>query len=58
MGEMLPSWLADGGELARVCAKQTVIESFQPQPQRRAPLMARYARFRALYPLLRESFRR
>ena len=58
LGAARLAWLADGGDLARVCEKQAVIESFQPQPQRRASLMARYARFRALYPLLRESFRR
>jgi xylulokinase len=57
LGAARLAWLADGGELARVCAKQVVIESFQPQPERRASLMARYARFRALYPLLRDSFR-
>ena len=57
LGAARLAWLADGGDLARVCAKQEVIESFQPQPARRAALMARYARFRALYPLLRASFR-
>jgi xylulokinase len=57
LGAARLAWLADGGDLARVCAKQEVVESFQPQPERRAPLMARYARFKALYPLLRESFR-
>ncbi len=57
LGAARLAWLADGGDLARVCAKQEVIESFQPQPERRASLMARYARFRALYPLLRDSFR-
>ena len=57
LGAARLAWLAAGGDIARVCAKQEVIESFQPQPGRRASLMARYARFRALYPLLRESFR-
>lgn len=57
LGAARLAWLADGGDIERVCAKQAVIESFQPQPERRAVLMARYARFRALYPLLRESFR-
>ena len=57
LGAARLAWLADGGELATVCAKQAVIESFQPQPERRASLMARYERFRKLYPLLRESFR-
>ena len=57
LGAARLAWLADGGDLAQVCAKQAVIESFQPQPERRAALMARYARFRALYPLLRASFR-
>ena len=57
LGAARLAWLADGGDIGRVCAKQAVIESFQPQPERRASLMARYARFRALYPLLRESFR-
>ena len=57
LGAARLAWLADGGDIERVCAKQAVIESFQPQPERRASLMARYVRFRALYPLLRESFR-
>jgi xylulokinase len=58
LGAARLAWLADGGDLARVCAKQVVVESFQPQPERRAALMARYERFRTLYPLLRDSFRR
>jgi xylulokinase len=57
LGAARLAWLADGGQLEQVCAKQTVIESFQPQADRREALMARYERFRALYPLLRESFR-
>ncbi|MEP6504553.1 MAG: xylulokinase [Betaproteobacteria bacterium] len=58
LGAARLAWLADGGDIAQVCAKQPVVESFQPQPERRASLLARYARFKALYPLLRESFRR
>ena len=57
LGAARLAWLADGGALDVVCAKQEVIESFQPQPERRAALMARHARFRALYPLLKDSFR-
>jgi hypothetical protein len=38
-------------------SKQEVIESFQQQPARREALMARYMRFKALCPLLGESFR-
>jgi len=57
LGAARLAWLADGGDPAQVCAKQPVEASFQPQPERRAMLMARHARFRALYPLLRESFR-
>jgi xylulokinase len=57
LGAARLAWLADGGRLEEVCAKQQVIESFQPQPERRAAVMARYARFRALYPLLKDSFR-
>jgi xylulokinase len=57
LGAARLAWLADGGDLAQVCAKQPVLACFQPQPERRAMLMARHARFRALYPLLRESFR-
>ena len=57
LGAARLAWLADGGQLERVCAKQPVIESFEPQPERRPALMARHARFRKLYPLLRESFR-
>jgi len=57
LGAARLAWLADGGHLDEVCAKQVVIESFQPQPERHAGLMARYERFRALYPLLKDSFR-
>jgi xylulokinase len=57
LGAARLAWLADGGELETVCAKQQIVESFQPQPERRASLMARYARFKALYPVLRDSFR-
>jgi xylulokinase len=58
LGAARLAWLADGGAVELVCAKQPVIEAFQPQPERRASLMARYARFKALYPVLRETFRR
>jgi xylulokinase len=57
LGAARLAWLADGGDLAQVCVKQPAVASFEPQPERRAMLMARHARFRALYPLLRESFR-
>ena len=57
LGAARLAWLADGGSLAQACAKQAVVATFAPQPERRATLMARYARFRKLYPLLRESFR-
>jgi xylulokinase len=56
LGAARLAWLVDGGRFDDVCAKQPVIESYEPQPERRAALMARYARFRALYPLLKESF--
>jgi xylulokinase len=57
LGAARLAWLADGGAVEQVCAKQPVIDSFQPRPERRAALMDRYERFRALYPVLRESFR-
>jgi hypothetical protein len=47
-----------GGEPAQVCARQPVIESFEPQAARRDALLQRYAHFRSLYPLLQESLRR
>ncbi len=56
LGAARLAWLADGGRLEQVCAQQPVMESLQPQPERRDALMARYGRFRALYPLLKESF--
>ena len=56
LGAARLAWLADGGELAAVCAKQPVVETFEPQPERRAALLARHERFRALYPLLRGAF--
>jgi len=57
LGAARLGWLADGGDLATVCAKQAVVETFEPQPARREALLRRYARFRSLYPLLQESFR-
>ena len=57
LGAARLAWLADGGSLEEACAKQPVVATFAPQPERRATLMARYERFRKLYPLLRESFR-
>jgi len=57
LGAARLGWLADGGALATVCAKQPVIESFEPQAARRDALLARHARFRALYPTLRAHFR-
>ena len=58
LGAARLGWLADGGELATVCAKQPVIASHEPQPARRDALLNRYERFGRLYPLLQESFRR
>ncbi len=57
LGAARLAWLADGGRVGEVCAKQPVVESFEPQADRRSVLMARYERFGKLYPLLRESFR-
>ncbi len=57
LGAARLAWLADGGDLAQVCAKQPVVETYAPQPERRDALMARYARFRGLYPVLQASFR-
>ena len=58
LGAARLAWLADGGELERVCAKQPVVETFAPQPARRDALLGRHERFRALYPLLRGAFPR
>ena len=57
LGAARLGWLADGGDMAVVCAKQPVVETFEPQPGRRDALLQRHARFRRLYPLLQESFR-
>jgi xylulokinase len=57
LGAARLGWLADGGDVATVCAKQPVVETFEPQPAHRESLLRRHARFRGLYPLLQESFR-
>ena len=40
LGAARLAWLADGGDVARMCAKQPVIEAFESQPQRHGALCA------------------
>ncbi|HEX4511555.1 MAG TPA: FGGY-family carbohydrate kinase, partial [Burkholderiaceae bacterium] len=56
LGAARLGWLAAGGDLETVCAKGAAIQTLEPDASARAPLMARYARFAALYPVLRNSF--
>ncbi|HZW75839.1 MAG TPA: xylulokinase, partial [Caldimonas sp.] len=48
--------LADGGDEADVCRSGELRREFVPEPAVSTLLERRYARFRALYPALRESF--
>jgi xylulokinase len=50
------AWLADGGDEADVCRPSPVAREYRPNPAEAALLAPRYARFRALYPALREQF--
>jgi xylulokinase len=52
LGAARLAWLADGGDEAAVCTAGAVRRSFEPDAAQRERLLARHARFRALYPLL------
>ena len=50
------AWLADGGQEDEVCRVPEVSAEFHPDAAESALLSPRYARFRALYPALRDQF--
>jgi xylulokinase len=52
MGAARLAWLAVGGSQDSVCAMPPVVASYAPGAPHHAALMARYARFQALYPAL------
>jgi xylulokinase len=48
--------LAAGQPESQACTPLAVAQRYQPDPERHGELMARYARYRDLYPLLRPAF--
>ena len=56
LGAARLAWLAGGGERTRVCVAPPVARRFDPDPLVRQRLAPRGARFRRLYPALREQF--
>ncbi len=56
LGAARLAWLACGGDEAQVCNAPAVALAYAPEPLERARLMARHARFHALYPALQASF--
>ena len=53
LGAARLGWLANGGDLDRVCTRPAVAARHVPDPERHARLAPRLARFRDLYPRLR-----
>jgi xylulokinase len=58
LGAARLAWLADGGELAQVCAVPPVARRFEPRAAAGALLADRHARFRALYGTVKAQFAR
>ena len=56
LGAARLGWLAHGGPLTTVCRTQAERRRFEPDAAQRDLLLARYRRFKALYPVLRGSF--
>jgi xylulokinase len=56
LGAARLAWLADGGTEHQVCVPLPASHTFEPDDAQRVILLARYARFRALYPALRDLF--
>jgi xylulokinase len=56
LGAARLAWLADGGDLAKVCIAPPVARRFEPDPQARQRLAPRAERYQKLYPALREQF--
>jgi xylulokinase len=57
LGAARLAWLADGGSEAEVCRRPALRQRFVPDPAHAAVHAARHARFKALYEVLRASFR-
>ena len=56
LGAARLAWLATGAAEADVCVAPPVAATYHPDAAERERLIARHARFRALYPALRTSF--
>ena len=56
LGAARLAWLADGGSEASVCVPPPVARRFEPDAAVRERLAPRAARFRRLYPALRDAF--
>jgi xylulokinase len=56
LGAARLAWLADGGSEAEVCLALPAQKVFVPDAAQRALLLGRYARFSALYPVLKDLF--
>ena len=56
LGAARLAWLADGGSEASVCVPPPVARRFEPDAVVRERLAPRAARFRGLYPALRDAF--
>lgn len=57
LGAARLAWLADGGAQDDICDPKPVRKCFTPDAYLRERLASRYARYQALYPLLRELWR-
>lgn len=56
LGAARLAWLAAGGDPAEVCRPQSTRASFAPDASVQARLAPRHARFRQLYPALKDAF--
>jgi xylulokinase len=56
LGAARLAWLADGGDEREVCRVPPVTREFDPAAGETPLFIARYERFRALYPALRDQF--
>ncbi|NML42851.1 xylulokinase [Ramlibacter sp. G-1-2-2] len=57
LGAARLAWLAAGGDAGEVCRPSAVRGRFEPDPAVQARLGPRHARFRTLYPALKDAFR-
>lgn len=54
LGAARLGWLATGAAVEQVCTQPAIAKSYQPNPAEQAFLSPRYAKFRALYPALKQ----